>query len=392
MKKTRKSGGGLLVPKGPKAPDAPLFSSTLNRRDFLRYSGLSAAAFALAACGGGGGGGEEEVETADIATQLSWIMNVEFAGHWIADDQGYFEEQSIEPEWITGGPNAPRSEGVVTGGQAHIGMSSFMETTVRAVAEGAPIKMLGAFFQHSPLALMSTPARPIRTAEDMIGKRLGGPPFLEPNIDSLFRANGMEVDYTFVPVGGTEPDPLLNDEIDALYVFITNQPLIYEEVAGEEPVLLLDSENNFDVYSSIYFARTEDIEGEMRGALVRYFRALVKGWEHNLAEPELGARLTVEEFGSDLGLEVAQQIAENNIQNTLTVSEAAQEKGLLWLDEAFIEEKAYPSLEAAGFTDLPDISEVADLTVFEEVFADQKRFYLDEDVNLEELARSNLEG
>jgi ABC-type nitrate/sulfonate/bicarbonate transport system substrate-binding protein len=363
----------------------------------MSAAGLAISGSILAACGDdddddAGAGSGEPGETATISTQLSWLMNVEFGGHWIADDQGYFEEQGIEPEWITGGPNAPRSEGVVTAGQADIGMSSFMETTVRAIMEGAPIKMVAAFFQHSPLALMSTESRPIRTADDMVGKRLGGPPFLEPNIDSLFRANGLDVDYTFVPVGGTEPDPLLNDEIDALYVFITNQPLIYEEVAGEEPVLLLDSENNFDAYSSIYFARTEDIEGDARDSLVRYFRGLAKGWEHNLDDPELGAQLSVEEFGSDLGLDLEQQIAENKIQNTLTASEPAQEKGVLSLDQAFIEESAFRSFEAAGMTDLPDVNDIADFSLLEEVFEDQLRFYLDQDVDLAELASTRLES
>ena len=76
--------------------------------------------------------------------------------------QGLSQGAEHPAQWITGGPNAPRSEGVVVGGQADVGMSSFMETTVRAIIEGAPIKMVGAFFQHSPLALMSTQARPSR--------------------------------------------------------------------------------------------------------------------------------------------------------------------------------------------------------------------------------------
>jgi ABC-type nitrate/sulfonate/bicarbonate transport system substrate-binding protein len=300
------------------------------------------------------------------------------------------KEQNIQPKWITGGPNAPRSEGVVVGGQADVGMSSFMETTVRAIIEGAPIKMVAAFFQHSPLALMSTQDRPIRTAADMAGKRLGGPPFLQPNIDSLFRANGMKVDYKFVPVGGTEPDPLLNNEIDALYVFVTNQPFIYEKAAKEKPVLLPDSENKFDVYSSLYFARTKDIDGDRRDALVRFFRGIIKGWEHNLQDPELGARLSVEKYGKDLGLDLEQQTKENETQNTLAIGDITQEKGLLRLSQAFIEEKAYKSFEAAGLKGLPEISKVADFSLLDDVFGDKTRFYLDPNEDLTKLVQSKL--
>jgi ABC-type nitrate/sulfonate/bicarbonate transport system substrate-binding protein len=224
----------------------------------------------------------------------------------------------------------------------------------------------------------------------MTGKRLGGPPFLQPNIDSLFRANGMKVDYKFVPVGGTEPDPLLNNEIDALYVFVTNQPFIYEKAAKEKPVLLPDSENNFDVYSSLYFARTEDIDGNRRDALVRFFRGIIKGWEHNLQDPELGARLSVEKYGKDLGLDLEQQTKENVTQNILAIGDITQEKGLLRLSQAFIEEKAYKSFEAAGLKGLPEISKVADFSLLDDVYGDKTRFYLDPNEDLNKLVQSKL--
>jgi ABC-type nitrate/sulfonate/bicarbonate transport system substrate-binding protein len=370
--------------------------SRIARRQFIKASAAGAAGLALsgpllAACSNDAGGtaGTSQGTTA-VSNQLNWLKNVQFAGHWIADDQGYLRERNIQPSWIAGGPNAPRAETVVVGGQADVGMSSFMETTVRAIVEGAPIKMVGAFFQHSPLALMSTQDRPIRTAADMAGKRLGGPPFLEPNIDSLFRANGMKVDYDFVPVGGTEPDPLLNNEVDALYVFVTNQPLIYERASKEPPVLLPDSENGFDAYSNLYFARTEDIQGGRRDALVRFFRGIVKGWEHNLRDPRLGARLAVEKYGKDLGLDLAQQTKENQTQNTLAIGDITQEQGLLRLSEAFIDQKAYKSFEAAGVKGLPAISRIADFSLLDDVFGDRTRFYLDPDVDLTKLVQSKL--
>lgn len=369
------------------------FHKHLSRREFLRISGLATAGIAvsgpiLAACGGGGTSATKSTST--VSTQLSWLENVEFGGHWIADKEGYFAEQSINPKWITGGPNAPRSEGVVTGGQADVGMSSFMETTVRAIIQGAPIKMVGAFFQHSPLALMSTQARPIHNAQDMVGKRLGGPPFLQPNIDSLFKANGLKVDYKFVPVGGTAPDPLIHNQIDALYVFITNQPLIYKQATGETPVLLRDSDNKFDVYSSVYFVRAKDLQSSRRDALARYFRAVVKGWERNLAQPELGATLAVQEFGKGLGLDMTEQVQENKIQNTLAVSPTTQQKGLLWLDRGFIENSAYKSFMAAGVTNLPPVDTIADFSLFEEVFGNKTRFYLDPKTDLTQLTQSKL--
>jgi len=341
----------------------------LSRREFLRLTGVSTAGLLiggnlLAACGGedGAAGG-----VATVRTQLNWLMNAEFAGHWIADDQGFYAQEDIKPVWITGGPEAPRPEGVVVAGRADIGQSTFMETTIRAIIEGADIKIFAAVFQHSPLALMSHPDRPILSAADMVGKRIGGPPQIQANIQALFKVNDLPEDYTFVPLGGTDPQPLIGGDVDAMYVFLTNQPLIFEEEAGVEPTLLPDSQNNFDAYSTLIFARSEYLREEADTA-ARWLRATIKGWEKNLEDPELGARLAVEKYGVDLGLDLEQQIGENEAQNGIVVSDVTEEKGLLWISQDFIENSVYPGLRAAGLTDLPEVDEIADFSILEEAY------------------------
>ena len=37
------------------------------------------------------------------------MKNVEWAGFWVADDQGYYTEEGITIDFIGGGPNAPET-------------------------------------------------------------------------------------------------------------------------------------------------------------------------------------------------------------------------------------------------------------------------------------------
>jgi hypothetical protein len=104
----------------------------------------------------------------------------------------------------------------------------------------------------------------------------------------------------------------------------------------------------------------------------------------------LGARLAVEKYGKDLGLDLAQQTKENQTQNTLAIGDITQEQGLLRLSEAFIDQKAYKSFEAAGVKGLPAISRIADFSLLDDVFEDRTRFYLDPDVDLTKLVQSKL--
>ena len=42
-----------------------------------------------------------------ISTAFGWISNVEYAGFWTALEQGYFAEEGIAADFISGGPQAP---------------------------------------------------------------------------------------------------------------------------------------------------------------------------------------------------------------------------------------------------------------------------------------------
>lgn len=343
----------------------------VTRRQFIYMTGASALALAggdllLAACGGtspstGGTG------TSTVRVQLNWLKNVQFAGEWIADDSGYYKDAGIAANFIAGGPNAPRSETVVVGGQADIGMSSFMQTTIDAIIAGADLAIFAAVFQHSPLALMSTPSRPIRTAQDMVGKRIGGPPFLQGNVDTLFKVNGLPIHYTFVPVNGIAPDPLLSNQLDAMYVFLSNQPLLYKQKVGSDPVLLPDSDNKFDIYSQIYFATKSYLKSH-RQDVINYMHATVRGWEKSEQDASLGAKLAVQKYGPELGLAVDEQTSENAVQNQLAVSDYTKAHGMLRMDKARVEGPIYTALKAAGETKLPAVDSIIDTSIMDDVF------------------------
>lgn len=307
----------------------------------------------------------EEESLPVVATQLNWVTNVEFAGMWIAESEGYYAEEGIVAEWLPGGPNVSNTVQIVASGDAPIGLDTNFTSFIDAVSEGADVVLVGAVYQESPLAIMSLSENPINSVEDMIGKRIGSPQGQQRELDAIFTINGLEPDYEFVPIG-YDVQALVNGDVDGITAFATNQGLILEE-QGVDYTSVSWQDLGLDVYSNMIFVDRTYLE-ENRDLVVAWLRATVKGWEKNADDPEVAAQLAVDVWGADLGLSLSQQIKENINQIPMTTSDLTAESGLLRISAEDIEQKMYPILRAAGMTDLPDVATYVDESLLDEVF------------------------
>lgn len=396
------------------------------RRDFLRTFGAGASALALAqllsSCGSDGGGATTPTDgpTATIGTQSSltgsspgsspgsstaasgtsapavtpasgagttgsassaigtirqangWINNVEFGGVWVALENGYFKDERIDPTFLQGGPNAPAPPVAVTAGDAQIGQDPSMLRIFQAMAEsGDDYVLLGTQFQTSPSGVISLPARPVRTAEDLVGIKFLGQPGAEANLKAALKLGGFDdTNYEFIPAGFS-PEPLMAGQGEAYSAFLTNQPLILEQqglVNGEDFITATWEDLGLPLYSNVSFAPRAFVEAN-HDLLVRFMRALIKGWEVNEDDPSFAARLAVEKYGVDLGLDLAQQTRENETQIKLHHGPLTDKKGLFWIDPDRIENEMYPVLEAVGVSPLPDIAKLVDLSILTDAYA-----------------------
>jgi ABC-type nitrate/sulfonate/bicarbonate transport system substrate-binding protein len=360
--------------------DHRLLSARLGRRGFLGGAAVLGGAVLLNACGddddddassattGAGGASATTAagagELAALSTVFSWVKNVEWAGWYIADAEGYFAEEGIAAELVGGGPNAPENVQVLEAGQAELGTASDILKIFDAASQGADFVMLGAVLQQSPLGLCwLDPA--IATPEDLIGKRIGGDEDSTVLVDAMFAVNGLEPDYEFVPIG-FDPAPLPNGEVDAIVCFVTNQPTTLQ-LQGLEPISATLTELGFPLYADAIIAKRPVID-EHHDAIVRYLRGVIKGWERNMLEPDLGVRLAVEEYGVDLALDAEAAAIENEKQIELQQSPLTAEKGLLWMDLEEIEGPMYEAMRATGREELPAVADVVDLSLLEEAY------------------------
>jgi ABC-type nitrate/sulfonate/bicarbonate transport system substrate-binding protein len=347
--------------------------STWSRRRLLRTAGLAgvglAAAPTLAACAGGDDAPSGGGETTPLRVALGWISNVEFAGFWIADDRGYYAEEGLAVEFLPGGPNAPKTTQALASGGAEIAIPVAMQEFISAVNEGNDFVAYGTMFQNAPSALLSMASRPVRTAQDLVGARVLGQQGVQPYVEAAMRLAGVPVEYDFIPVG-YEPSPLVDGQGDVYTCFATNQPIMLEQlgmVQDRDFVVTTYEQLGLPQYASMLCSQRSWLDAN-RPVVERFMRATIRGWQDNTADPSVAARLAVENYGADLGLDLAQQTRENELQIPYTQSDLTQASGLFRIDPERISGPMYTAYAAAGVSPLPDVSRIIDISVLDAVF------------------------
>jgi ABC-type nitrate/sulfonate/bicarbonate transport system substrate-binding protein len=294
-----------------------------------------------------------------VTTQLQWIKDSQNAGWWVADADGYFPAAGIDSNVLAGGPNMADLEAVVEAGRADVSFDT-LERVIDANAAGTDLVIVGAIYQHNPLALLSLPANPIRTARDIVGKRLGLQQGGSVYIDAILTLNHLPKTYTEIVVGST-PDPLLQGACDGFLSFITNEPLALAE-RGIPYVTATFDQLGYFTYADCLFCRRDYVRAN-RDLLVRYLHALQRGWAVSVRDPELAAQLTVTTYGTGLGLNVRKELLTSRAQAPLLVSDDTRAHGMLWIDKQRVAGPVYTTLRATGRTNLPPVDQLIDTSL-----------------------------
>ncbi|APE33927.1 hypothetical protein BOX37_08045 [Nocardia mangyaensis] len=235
-----------------------------------------------------------------IASQrLAWIKNTQFAGSYLADKNGYYTQEGFSgADLVAGGPTAPPIESDVLS-RTFAGVSQ-VPIVGSAVAEGAPLKIVGAVYQRYAGCVMSMGANPISTPEDLYGKTIGCASSSEPVWRNFIAALGLDNSrIKTVPVQG-DPIGMTAGEIDGYLGFINSQ-VVDLRAKGFDIRTMLLADVGFPLVGQVYITTQDNIDNH-RDKLKAFLKAEVRGWTDVLADPQRATDLTVTEYGRTLNL------------------------------------------------------------------------------------------
>lgn len=315
---------------------------------------LAAAALVLAGCGSSDEEGDSASSSSeglgDIAVQFSWIKNAEFAGEFIADDAGYYQDAGIGKVNFLAGPVA--QEEIVATGKAQFGLSNAVSTAAAVSNSQFPLKIIGATYQKNPFSILSLADKGnIKTPQDLIGKKIG---VQDPNLSlfkALLAANGIDEKQVTIVPNGFDISPLEDKKIDGLVAYVTNESLLVKG-HGFETVDLSFADNGLPFVAESIIT-TDEILKSKPDLVKAFLEAEIKGWRDACdgeAGYKLGAELAVSKYGKDLDppLELDKEVAQATQQcESLVKTDETKTNGIFTISDDLIADNM-TSLKAAG--------------------------------------------
>jgi ABC-type nitrate/sulfonate/bicarbonate transport system substrate-binding protein len=320
----------------------------------------------LAACSSSSEGDTASAGTAADGTtavdvQLSWLPTAGFAGEYAADANELFAAEGLDVTLVPGGPQVA-SIPSVTSGTALLTWAT-PDAVVAANAEGADVRIVGSVMKQAPYAITSLASAPIRTPQDMVGKRIGVQPNNELLWDTFLEINDIDPASITKVVAGFDPAPLAAGEVDGWMSYATDEPITLELQGVDTEVMLLADHGFAGLGQAIVVTSDALADPESLALIAAYVRASQAGWQAVLDDPELGATLTVEEYGKDQGIPMDQALGYLDAMAPLITSGGGP---LLELDTA-TKEAVIATLAAGGLTTTVD--ELFSDVVWEEIGA-----------------------
>ena len=295
-----------------------------------------------------------------VGLQLSWLHSVQFAGSYIARQNGWWTDAGLDVTLLQGGPNAPVEPPVVAG-TALIGISA-ADYTAAAVAQGAPFKIIGVAMQKNPFVIASLPGNPVRTPADLPAKRIGMATANTPVLQALCTLNDIDIAEIRVVPTQYSAQPLLAGEVDCLLCWETDLPVAME-MQGVRAETMLLADHGYVLHSQTYIA-TDDSIANRRADLVALLAGEVRGWDAYRADTDAAAELTVRMF-PDAGMDLETQRLQARRQVPLMFSALTDANGFGWWSDESVE-ATIRTLSLMGRTVTPDLW---DRSILEDIHA-----------------------
>ncbi|MCL4675559.1 MAG: ABC transporter substrate-binding protein [Pararhodobacter sp.] len=213
--------------------------------------------------------------TRDLNFQLSFSLNNNNLGHIVGDQLGFFEEEGLRVNVRPGGPSMD-GLAIVASGQADIGVISSSPSLMLATAQQIPVKAFLTIMQQHPYVFVSRAEDPIRTAADMVGRKIGVNQTGVILVEAILRVNGFSLDQVEIVTIGHDLSPLLTGQADAVTTW-ASQTTVLGRLGDIELMRLWDQ--GVQLYASVMYAN-HDVLNRRAEDLAGFSRALSRGWAY----------------------------------------------------------------------------------------------------------------
>ena len=263
-----------------------------------------------------------------VTLQLSWLKGGQFAGEFMAAENGYYSAAGLDVQFIPGGPSV-NTVPVVASGTATIGIVG-SAPLLTARSQGIPLKAIGATYDKAPSSLSCRPQANVTSVADLKGKTIGVSAPQRVNLEAMLRINNIDPSEVNINASGADLTSLVAGRIDCRATNIYDEPISLRE-QGVDASNLLYYDAGLKQQGDVLYV-SEDTDRTQNAMLTRFLQATTRGWEYALANPDESGRTVVAKYAPDV--DVGHTIAVIKALGSLVETDRTAKDGVLSLDPA----------------------------------------------------------
>ncbi|MDA8586890.1 ABC transporter substrate-binding protein [Rhodobacteraceae bacterium] len=237
----------------------------------------------------------------DVTLQLKWVTQAQFAGYYVALENGFYEEEDLNVTIKPGGPDIAPPQ-VVAGGGADV-LVEWMPAALAAREKGLPLVNIAQPFKSSGMQLTCWKDSGIATPADFKGKTLGvwffgnEFPFMSWMGKLGIDTDGADDNGVAVLKQGFNVDPLLQRQADCISTMTYNE---YGQVldagvnADDLITFKYEDQGVATLEDGLYVLEERLSEDGFNDKMERFVRASMKGWKWAEENPEDAALIVLE--------------------------------------------------------------------------------------------------
>ncbi len=235
----------------------------------------------------------------DVTLQLKWVTQAQFAGYYVALDQGFYEAEDLNVTIKPGGPDIAPTQ-VLAGGGADVTVE-WMPAALAAREKGLAMVNIAQPFKSSGMMLTCRKDAGVATTDDFAGKTLGvwffgnEFPFLSWMSQLGLSTDGG--DGVTVLKQGFNVDPILQGQAACVSTMTYNEywQVIDAGLTPEELVVFKYEDQGVATLEDGLYALEENLaDPAFADKMVRFVRASMKGWKWAEENPEDSAMIVLD--------------------------------------------------------------------------------------------------
>ena len=235
-----------------------------------------------------------------VTLQLKWVTQAQFAGYYVALENGYYADEDLDVTILPGGPDIAPVQ-VLMGGGADV-MVDWMPSALAAREQGAPVVNIAQPFKSSGMMLTCLKESGVESPADFPGKTLGvwffgnEYPFLSWMSTLGIPTEGGD-DGVTVLKQGFNVDPLLQKQAACISTMTYNEYWqVIDAGISEDDLITFKYEDQgvATLEDGLYVLEANLADEAFKDKMVRFVKASMMGWKWAEENPEEAAMIVLE--------------------------------------------------------------------------------------------------